>query len=334
MPHPPAFWSRLGHPLGFLLAPLGAFVGRIAARRMGRAPNYRSAMPIVCVGNFVAGGQGKTPLALALAARLREGGHEPVFLSRGYGGRLTGPLVVTEAHGAADVGDEPLLLAKAAPCIVARDRVAGARLAETLGLPSPVLVLDDGFQNPSLAKTLSIIAVDAGYGLGNGRVLPAGPLRAPLAQQLARTDALVVIGEGRAGDGLVAAAGRLGKPILPAALMARPAEALETRPFVAYAGIGRPQKFFDTLDALGADIRAVRAFPDHHAYTDEDARTLLRLADGEGAALVTTEKDAVRLETARTFDLGALRKRSAVLPVSLVFADAEALTHLLETFGL
>ncbi len=334
MPKPPAFWSSPGHPLGLLLGPIGALVGQVSARRMGRVPDYRSSMPVVCVGNLVAGGQGKTPLALALATRLRERGRDPVFLSRGYGGRLAGPLVVTEAHEPVEVGDEPLLLARAAPCIVARDRVAGARLAESLGLASPVLVLDDGFQNPSLAKTFSIIAIDAGYGLGNGQVLPAGPLRAPLARQLAKADALVTIGEGRAADDLVAAADRLGRPVLPAALMPRPDKALEARPVVAYAGIGRPQKFFDTLTALDADIRAVRAFPDHHVYTDEDARTLLRLAERECAALVTTEKDAARLAGARTSDLGGLRAKSSVLPVALVFEDPDALTRVLETFGL
>ncbi|MEM7566190.1 MAG: tetraacyldisaccharide 4'-kinase [Pseudomonadota bacterium] len=332
MPRAPGFWTKPGHPLARLLSPLGAVVGLVAARRMGRPALHRPSMPVICIGNFVAGGQGKTPLALALAAVLKARGRDPVFLSRGYGGTQSGPLLIGH-ETAEDVGDEPLLLARAAPCIVARDRVAGARLAETLGLGAPVLILDDGFQNPALAKRLSLVAVDAGFGFGNGYVLPAGPLRAPLAAQWPQADAVVLIGE-RASADVEAAAQRAETPVLRASLQADRGAIASGSPLVAYAGIGRPAKFFDTLKGLGAALAATRAFPDHHAYTEEDARALLALAEAHGARLVTTEKDAARLANTRTPDLAALYAGSDVLPVALTFDVPDALTDLLREKGL
>ena len=330
---PPAFWSTPDHPLSRLLAPLGAVAGTIAAQRMAREPVYRSPLPVVCIGNLVVGGQGKTPLALAVAEALRARGHAPVFLTRGYGGRLRGPVRATAAHTARDVGDEPLLLAREAPCIVARDRVAGAKLAEAFGSddPSRVIVMDDGFQNPALAKTLSLIAVDAGFGLGNGRVLPAGPLRMPVEVQLERANALVVIGPGDAAYDLAAMARAKGVPVLSAQLRPEPGLVAPGEPIVAFAGIGRPEKFFATLRTLGADLRETHAYPDHHRFTAEDARWLLASAERHDARLMTTSKDKMRLTSAV---LVRLDTAATALPVRLAMTEDDALGDVLSRNGL
>jgi tetraacyldisaccharide 4'-kinase len=267
MIRPPRFWSAPDHPAARLLAPVGAAYGALTAARMDRA-GTRAPCPILCLGNFTLGGAGKTPTALALAAMLRDLGAEPAFLSRGYGGRLAGPVRVDPGrHGADAVGDEPLLLARHAPTIVARDRVAGARACAAAG--ARVVVMDDGLQNPSLAKDLALAVVDAGAGLGNGRPFPAGPLRAPLARQWPHVGGLVLIGEGRAGEDVGTQALARGLPVHRARLVPVAGDWAGRRA-VAFAGIGIPQKFFDTLRAAGAEIAAARAFPDHHRYTAGD----------------------------------------------------------------
>ena len=214
----PAFWWTPGPGMiAWLLAPVGWIWGRVAARRMG-LPGETLAAPVICIGNFVVGGAGKTPVALAVADLLRRGGRRPAFLSRGHGGSLGASPVAVEAahHGAADIGDEPLLLARHAPTIVARDRVAGARAALSAG--ADVIVMDDGLQNPALAKRLTIAVVDAGVGVGNGLCLPAGPLRAPLNPQWALADAIVLVGDGAAGDQVARAAHDHGKTVFRARL--------------------------------------------------------------------------------------------------------------------
>ncbi|WP_246161472.1 tetraacyldisaccharide 4'-kinase [Segnochrobactrum spirostomi] len=261
---------------------------------MTRPPRARAAVPVVCIGNFVAGGAGKTPTALLIAGIARELGRRPVFLSRGYGGREAGPLAVDPArHDAADVGDEPLLLAAAAPTVVSRDRPAGAVLASTLG---DLIVMDDGFQNPSLAKDLSIVVVDGGFGIGNGRCIPAGPLRAPLPVQLDRADAVLVIGDpAPALAHLDAALTAHRTPRFAGHLVPRDPAHLAGRRVVAFAGIGRPEKFFDSVRKTGAIIAATRPFPDHHAFTEKDAADLLSLCASEAAVPLTTAKDGARL---------------------------------------
>lgn len=294
-----------------MLRPFGAIYGAVVAQRL-RRPGYRSKIPVVCIGNFTAGGAGKTPMAIWVAEELKSLGRKPAFLSRGYGGTSPGPhLVDTERDRAREIGDEPLLLAKAAPTVIARDRAAGARLIETLA--ADVIVMDDGLQNPSLAKDLTIAVIDADAGLGNGLVLPAGPLRAPLASQLPFVQAIVSIGSGN----MINIGGRHWQGLqCRARLVARGEVAwLIERPVIAFAGIGRPGKFFETLSALGARLVAARDFPDHHAFTDADAGALAAEAERHSAILVTTEKDHVRLRG--TAALQTLARAARPLPVAL-----------------
>lgn len=318
---PPSFWWRDMGLRARLLRPVAALYGMAAARRM-RRPGTVAAIPVVCIGNPTLGGAGKTPTAIAMAQMLAGAGAAPAFLTRGYGGRAEGPLRVNAtAHRAHDVGDEALLLARSFTTIVARDRVAGARAAQAAG--AEIVVMDDGFHNPSLHKDFSALVVDAAYGVGNGLVFPAGPLRAPLAAQLAQAQALVVVGEGDA-SGLPAMAQERGLPCFRARLVpsSDDAAALLRKPVLAYAGIGHPEKFFATLRAAGADVRACRAFADHHVYSKHDANALLAEAERGGLSLVTTEKDYVRLSPDGA--TGKLRAQSAVLPVTLTFADPSA----------
>lgn len=308
---PPAFWDGSPHhPAALALRPLGALYGRLTAARMDR-PGARGPCPVLCLGNFTLGGAGKTPAALALADILRDLGARPAFLSRGYGGRLTGPVAVDPArHAAAAVGDEPLLLARRAPAVVARDRVAGAALCAAGG--ADVIVMDDGLQNPSLAKDLALAVVDAGAGIGNGLPFPAGPLRAPLARQWPHVGGVILVGDGGPGEAVAEAALCRGLPVHRARLAA-PAGALAGRRVLAFAGIGRPQKFFATVQASGADLAGARAFPDHHPYAPSDLAALSADAERLGADLVTTEKDAVRLPAAFAARVGVLAARLHVL---------------------
>ncbi|MBH0236964.1 tetraacyldisaccharide 4'-kinase [Methylobrevis albus] len=326
MPSAPAFWWRPPGLAAALLAPVATVWGTVAARRMRRGGAV-APVPVVCIGNFVVGGAGKTPTALSVAALAAARGHRPVFLTRGYGGRLAGPVLVGAEHGPAEVGDEALLLARAAPTVVARDRAGALPL---LGQLKPSLVvMDDGFQNPAIEKTLSLVVVDAGQGVGNGRVMPAGPLRAPLGVQLAHADALVLVGAASADGAAVAALAQAeGVPVFGARLVARAPEALRGRPLLAFAGIGRPEKFFDQLRREGLDVRRTEAFADHRPYGEADAARLLADAAAEGLDLVTTEKDLARLAGADGAR-GGLRDASAVLAVDLVFDAPDAVAALL-----
>lgn len=313
---PPRFWDAgPDHPEARLLAPLSAAYGALTARRMDR-PGARAGCPVLCVGNLTLGGAGKTPTALALAALLRELGRTPAFLSRGYGGRMAGPVRVDPAtHDAAAVGDEPLLLARLAPTVVSRDRLAGAALCHALG--ADAVVMDDGLQNPSLAKDLALAVVDAGAGIGNGLTFPAGPLRAPLARQWAHVAGLILIGDGAPGDAVAREAETRGLPVHRARLVPEGTDAAGRR-CLAFAGIGRPQKFFATLAEAGAVLVGTRAFQDHHPFRAGDLRALAAEAERLGADLVTTEKDAVRLPL-------DFRHRVRVLAVRLALADPERL---------
>jgi tetraacyldisaccharide 4'-kinase len=310
----PEFWARPGLA-GQLLEPLGRAHAAAAAARRALTRAWHATVPVLCVGNLVAGGAGKTPVALDLAHRLAARGARPHLLSRGYGGSAAGPLAVDPArHDAKQVGDEALLLARAAPTWIGADRVAGARAAIAAG--ARVIVMDDGFQNPGLAKDLALLVIDGSYGFGNGRVIPAGPLREPIAAALARADAVVVMGADEAS-----VAGRLGgKRVLAARLV--PVAAL-AGPVVAFAGIGRPEKFFRTLVDSGATLVAQKSFPDHHPYRAADLVQLGAAAERAGARLVTTAKDAVRLPP-------DWRPRVAVLEVAVAWRDEAALDTLLD----
>jgi tetraacyldisaccharide 4'-kinase len=323
----PAFWWKEAGTAARILAPLAFAYGAVAAARLKRRGN-KVGIPIVCIGNLTVGGAGKTPAAITVARMLAERGERPAFLTRGYGGDLKGPLRVdADRHGAAEVGDEPLLLARVAPTIVARSRVEGASAAAVSG--ASVIVMDDGFQNPSLAKDAAVLVVDARRGIGNGRVIPAGPLRAPLDAQLARAHALVVVGASALSADVAAPARRRNLPVFAARLHPDRAflAALGGGRVLAFAGIGDPEKFFATLAGAGVEVAARRSFPDHHRYTRADAAALCGQADREGLVLVTTEKDLVRL--AGDDRVAELAARARALPVTLMFEDAAGFGALL-----
>jgi tetraacyldisaccharide 4'-kinase len=306
----PDFWWRPAGLLALSLAPFAALYGMIVAARMKRH-GLRVGIPVICIGNLVAGGAGKTPTAIALAKALQALGKTPVFLSRGYGGRRAGPVAVdTALHSSKDVGDEALLLAKIAPTIIAHDRLAGAHFAATRG---DMIVMDDGFQNPVLHKDFSIVVVDAGQGIGNGWCLPAGPLRAPLQTQWAKADLCLLVGDDH--EALDALMERVPIPAYRARLVPSPsqANALRALNVFAFAGIGRPEKFFSTLETAGAVLRETRLFPDHYRYTERDIAAIIAEAAAKFLIPVTTAKDAVKIAEVVPDALNTIR----VLDVSL-----------------
>lgn len=315
----PSWWYRKPGIQAVLLSPVSLAWAAVARLRWMVASPYRASIPVICVGNPTSGGAGKTPVAMAVARLLQQEGERPVFLTRGYGGATYGPhLVNRQEDSAADVGDEPLLLARVAPTIVSSSKTAGARLADQS--KASVIVMDDGFQNPSLEKDLSLLVVDKSLGIGNGWVIPAGPLRANMRLQLSKAHALVPVGSGHAADSVIEQAQHLGLPILEAELVPRDnTDWLKVKPVVAFSGIGHPQKFFSMLEKLGASIMHRASFPDHHAYSYQDADQLLEIAMQHGAQLVTTEKDMARLNGAGSIE--RLRKAARALSVRMWFKD-------------
>jgi tetraacyldisaccharide 4'-kinase len=300
--------------------PLGAIYGQVAAWRM-QSDGFDAGIPVICVGNYHTGGAGKTPTVLALTQLLRELGETPVVLSRGYGGKWRGPVKVDSVrHIAANVGDEPLMLAQTVAVVIARDRVGGIALARSQG--ASVILMDDGFQNPAISKDASIIVIDGDRGLGNGRVFPAGPLRAPLPPQLVRTDALIVIGDGTAADAVAAAVVAQTKPVLPAHLkpVAASLALLAGKRVLAFAGIGDPGRFFRTLRRAGVDVVTERAFADHHPFSAQEIDGLIAEASRDGLTLVTTEKDLARLRGGE--GTAAAARDIVAFQVTLEFDDA------------
>ena len=295
----PAFWHRPSSWTSHLLRPLGGLYGAVAAQRL-RRKGFDAGVPVFCVGNYHVGGAGKTPTVLALAKILRELDETPVVLSRGYGGRLRGPVMVDPArHTAADVGDEPLMLSAHLPVAVSRNRIDGVALARSQR--ASVMLMDDGFQNPSIAKDASLIVIDGERGIGNGQVFPAGPLRAPLKPQLALTDALVVVGSGTASDAIAADVRGRGAEVFSAQLKPDAASlaALAGKKVLAFAGIGDPTRFFRTLTTSEIEVASARTFADHHSFSESEIGALLAEAKRDGLTLVTTEKDLARLGGAR-----------------------------------
>ncbi|HXF55969.1 MAG TPA: tetraacyldisaccharide 4'-kinase [Hyphomicrobiaceae bacterium] len=322
-----------------LLYPIAATYGALAVRRFTHGRPFRSQLPVICVGNFTAGGTGKTPLALLIVRALKGRGERPAVLTRGYGGRLSGPRRVDPARDtAAEVGDEALLMAQEAATFVARDRPAGARVIAQEGKErADVIVMDDGLQNPSLAKDLTIAVVDGMRGFGNGRVLPAGPLRAPLEFQLGLADAILVNHPPQGAGQEASAAGEWLRRRFPGPVLdGRPQAVGDTAAFkgarvVAFAGIANPHRFFRLLEALGAIIVERIPFPDHHPFSEADAGRLLRLAAANNAMLATTEKDHVRLAGSAGLR-GELRAVARVLRIELALEmrDAERLSSLID----
>ena len=319
----PAFWYRPPSLMSRLLMPLGAVYGQVAAWRM-HSRGFDAGIPVICVGNYHTGGAGKTPTVLALTKLLRELGETPIVLSRGYGGKWQGPVKVDpERHVAANVGDEPLMLALTVPVVIARDRVGGVALARSQG--ASVILMDDGFQNPAISKDASIIVIDGDRGLGNACVFPAGPLRAPLPPQLARTDALIVIGDGTAAGAVAAAITAKAKPVFSARLKPDTASLarIAGKRVLAFAGIGDPKRFFRTLRGAGIDVAQERVFADHHAFSREKIEALIAEAARDGLALVTTEKDIARLRGVE--GMAASMRDIAAFAVTLEFDDAAKL---------
>ncbi len=313
----PEFWhseTPAARTCAALLWPIGALYGLTVRLRESRARPFRPKATVICIGNVTAGGSGKTPVAMAVAEVLAPLG-KVAFLTRGYGGRLKGPVLVDPLlHSAADTGDEPLLLAQCGPTIVARNRAAGAQLADRMG--AEFIVMDDGFQNFTVAKDLPIVVVDAESGFGNGKLIPAGPLRESVACGLERAGAMIFVGNGTPPtppfDG----------QILRANLVPENPEWIRKRKIVAFAGIGRPTKFFGMLASYEAEVVHSETFSDHHMFSTHEIAGLKQRAKDAGADLVTTSKDFMRLEA-------SLRKGVVPVPVHAVFENPGAVQLLL-----
>lgn len=313
----PPFWYEAPGWNARLFAPAAWIYGAAARWRMNNAKPGAVAAPVLCIGNVTVGGTGKTPTALAMAKAAVAKGYKPGFVTRGYGGSHIRPHLVDLDHDTArSVGDEPLLLARSAPTVVSAQRAKSAQLLIDNGID--FIIMDDGFQSRTLQIDYALITVDARRGIGNGYVMPSGPLRAPLLDQMRLSDAVLRIGDGTRGDCVVRAAARAAKPVMRAWLKPANVREISGKKVLAYTGIGDPQKFYDTLSTFGCWLSATQSFGDHHMYSETDAKKLMTRADSEGLEMVTTEKDYVRLSHT-SGPLADLKARSHVLPVSLEF---------------
>lgn len=307
----PEFW-RTKNLLSTLLTPIGAVYGLATYLRMKITKPGKADSPVICIGNLTAGGTGKTPVSISIAKLLQDNGKNPFFISRGYGGQLR-DVIVNAHHHAGDVGDEPLLLSRQAHVVVNPDRFEGALKACQKG--ADVIIMDDGFQNPKLYKDLSFIVVDGGYGFGNGRCIPAGPLRESIDSGLKRADAIIVVSPSLAVSNLK----KLTKlPIFNAYIAPIEPEGTTNKDVVAFAGIGRPQKFYESLKGLGFNLVQTISFPDHHQYTEEELQQIIALAKSKKLAIFTTSKDFVKIPQ-------TLRKHFKVLEIDINWEDKNKL---------
>jgi tetraacyldisaccharide 4'-kinase len=322
----PPFWWEKPDWRARALSPLSRIYGAVAGRRIRRANPPAVPLPVLCIGNFTLGGAGKTPTSIAFAQAAVAAGLKPGIVSRGYGGAFSGLHRVDADHDSArHVGDEPMLLARHAPVVVSPDRLAGAKALQQAGCD--FIIMDDGFQSARLHFDYALMVVDAGRGIGNGHVFPGGPLRAPLTDQLVRTDALLKIGTASGADQLVRSAARAAKPIYEAVLKPRTADISGERLF-AFAGIGDPSKFFRTLEEAGGAVVQTRSFPDHHPYTNENIEDLIKAADKAGLTLITTAKDHVRLLDG-SLASKAFAERILVLEVELAFTHPQTASRII-----
>ena len=329
-PKAPAFWSRNDKPAGRMLSPLGGLYHLATRLRFLAARPYRSRLPVICVGNFTMGGAGKTPFAIELCRLLKSEGLRPAFLTRGYGGSIRGPhLYRPDADTAKEVGDEPLLLGAHAPVVVSADRPAGARLLESMDVD--LIIMDDGFQNPSLRKDLSLIVVDAVAGIGNGRVFPAGPLRLGLAFQKSMADAIILNAtelrmaslDLQAPDLQQISAGFDGRVFCAAIVADDDVDWLQGARVCAFSGIASPAKFRATLMQYGAQVETLFEFADHHMLSETEAQNILDHAARENVPIVTTQKDGARLPDDGA--CGQLKQSARVLPIRLELRQRAAL---------
>ncbi len=315
----PLFWDKKSSVLSKLLTPLGWVYGWCVTRRFKRVKPYQAPVPVICVGNIGVGGTGKTPVCLALMKILKE--HGFYFLNHGYKARLKNVLADVEVHTAFDIGDEAMILANVAPTVVDNHRARGAQLAVKQGAKG--IIMDDGFQNPSLIKTLSFVVVDGRKGFSNERVFPAGPLRESVLKGLKRADAVIIAGEDTWGVRFYLQRHKIDLPVLTGRFVPNHdmLNKLNGQRVFAFAGIGNPQKFFDSLSVAGVDVVGTQSFPDHYFYTRFDIEGLKEKAGT--ASLITTQKDAVKLD-------GDLGKKILILTGDFVFDEPDELMTVLK----
>ena len=305
----PKYWQDKNF-LSTLLAPFGFLYGMATALRLKLKRGYKASVPVICVGNITAGGVGKTPISIAIAELLKANGKKPFFISRGYGGRLSGVLVDTKKHTAYDVGDEPLILTQAAPTVVCADRAKAAQIALKHG--ADILIMDDGFQNPDLKKDISLLVFNGHIGVGNGRIIPAGPLRESLKSGLRRADAILFIGEDK--DGLL---NKVQKPVFKVKIVEQKPD-VQGQNVIAFAGIGYPSKFYDSLMKCGFTIVKAYDFEDHHFYQKDELKKILTKAKKKNVPVYTTSKDFVKIPP-------DMQEHFCVLEIKAVFEDERAL---------
>lgn len=324
---PPFWWTRKDWR-AWSLWPIATVYGRVAGTLMNRRRRHAVPVPVICVGNFTVGGAGKTPTAVAIARAAVEKGLKPGILSRGYGGTLDVTTIVDPGHHRSTaVGDEPLLLAREALTVISRRRIAGAEKLVEEGVD--LIIMDDGFQSARLVVDYALIVVDSFRGIGNGAIVPAGPVRAPIAVQMRHLDAILKVGKGDAADQFVRQASRGGKPVLRSDVLPRDPDLLRGRRVFAFAGIADPNKFYRTLADLGAEIVDRQGFPDHHQLEDDEIADLLQRSEAEDLQLVTTAKDHVRL-SGQHGKAEELLEKSMVVEVDMVFDDPEAPSRIID----